>query len=86
MYVHWILPTVYRTGEQKTETRRGRNIDGTNEITTPDYKPVPNRWLVVRRIKDGTAKPAGKVPEYEGWVVESDRWAQIYASRDAKPR
>ncbi|KAA8897746.1 hypothetical protein FN846DRAFT_229229 [Sphaerosporella brunnea] len=82
VYVHWVLPTVYRTGETSEEESRKRRTGLTardpDEVTGPEYKPVPNRWLVVRRIKTGTMQPAdADVPEIEGWIVESDRLRDV---------
>jgi hypothetical protein len=85
VYVHWVLPTVYRTGETSDAASKRRRAGGTmkdpDEVTAPEYKPVPNRWLVVRRIKKGTMQPAdADVPEIEGWIVESDRYSHRFCS------
>jgi hypothetical protein len=46
------------------------NPDNTN----PVFREVPNRWLVVRRLKPGSYFPAdAPIPEFQGWIVESDR-------------
>ncbi|KAL9610371.1 MAG: hypothetical protein Q9167_004911 [Letrouitia subvulpina] len=44
------------------------------DYTTPDFRPVPNRWLVIRHINTTTVAPAGaKIPEFQSWIIESDR-------------
>jgi hypothetical protein len=43
------------------------------DSTNPVFREVPNRWLVVRRLKPGSYSPADAVPEFQGWIVESDR-------------
>jgi len=43
------------------------------DSTNPVFREVPNRWLVVRRLKPGSYSPADAIPEFSGWVIESDR-------------
>jgi hypothetical protein len=43
------------------------------DSTNPVFREVPNRWLIVRRLKPGSYSPADAIPEFQGWVVESDR-------------
>ncbi|KAF8511749.1 hypothetical protein JB92DRAFT_3117693 [Gautieria morchelliformis] len=68
VYLHWVLPNVYRTGEATMEDTSGAGNPA------PTFKAVPNRWLVIRQIKQGTHEPKEEVvEEFQGWVVESDR-------------
>jgi hypothetical protein len=52
---------------------------GDSKATDPDnthpvFREVPNRWLVVRRVKPDSLTPANApIPEFQGWIVESDR-------------
>jgi hypothetical protein len=83
VYVHWMLPRVYRSGMAATESGPdNRQKDGLPEPANPDnseknvpqFRLVPSRWLVIRRIHEGTAFPANSgIPELQAWVVESDR-------------
>ncbi|KAL8832472.1 MAG: hypothetical protein Q9191_000242 [Dirinaria sp. TL-2023a] len=48
------------------------------DYSTPDFRPVPNRWLVIRHINAASIAPAGtKIPEFQSWVIESDRLRNI---------
>lgn len=89
-YLHWSVPRVYRSGMAATpEAPDNSQHDG---ITPPDdsrssgdrdksaplFRQVPTRWLVVRRLHPGTAKPEdSEIPEVQAWVVESDRLRDI---------
>ncbi|GHG50755.1 hypothetical protein [Streptomyces griseocarneus] len=53
VYVRWELPQALRQGAVRTTGGRS------------EFPLVPNRWLVVRRVKDRPEQTAG-------WVVESD--------------
>ena len=73
VYLHWSLPRLYRTGSaaaKDTTNEDGKDITNAN----PAFRRVPNRWLVVRRLKySEPAIPLG----YTSWVVESDRLRMI---------
>jgi hypothetical protein len=89
VYLHWSLPRVYRAAVQnadstqaakdaaeKAETDPSKAAD----VSQPVYPPVPNRWLVVRKLStdpNSAAQPANKLPEFQTWVVESDRLQHI---------
>ncbi|KAF2465822.1 uncharacterized protein BDR25DRAFT_154377, partial [Lindgomyces ingoldianus] len=54
------------------------------DTTAPDFRPLPNRWLVTRRIdkgslgKEGVDYPNGlDIKDFESWVVESDALSNI---------
>ncbi|MGK5533930.1 hypothetical protein [Streptomyces sp. URMC 129] len=53
VYVRWMLPDALRHGQARTP-------DG-----PPQFPLVPNRWLVIRRVKDNKDHTTG-------WMVESD--------------
>ena len=71
VYIHWSLPRMYRAGvgagavhnDLPTKENRSQN---------PQYREVPNRWLVVRQLKNFSPSTATGVMEFDGWVVESD--------------
>jgi hypothetical protein len=92
VYVHWVLPPFYRLGTASTtedyvdEIPRGGSGEG-NQVpqgsvadpSVPIYRPVPNRWLVTRRIAPDYLPVAarGKIPEYESWIVQSDAMRKL---------
>ena len=78
VYLHWTLPRLYRAGSQYADsTKKASDPPATpqQDISQPVYPPVPNRWLVVRKLSNPL--PAGKLPEFQTWVVESDRVQHI---------
>ena len=39
----------------------------------PEFRPVPNRWLVIRRLKPGSYQPSNaKIDRIEAWIIQSD--------------
>ncbi|KAI5811787.1 hypothetical protein DFH27DRAFT_474694 [Peziza echinospora] len=91
VYLHWSLPRVYRSGmaaADEAPDNRGRDgipvTPGLDEDkvdrSAPQFRVVPTRWLVIRRLHPGTAVPPQaktKIPEIQAWVVESDRLRDI---------
>ncbi|KAH7110820.1 hypothetical protein B0J11DRAFT_473640, partial [Dendryphion nanum] len=82
VYLHWIVPRPYRSGnasspERKDEKRSSKSTAADNQNkddhTAPKLGEPPNRWLIIRRIDPNTAKPPGKIPKTQAWVIESDR-------------
>lgn len=71
VYLHWSLPRMYRAGvgagavklDLPTKENRSQN---------PDYRQVPNRWLVGRHLKSFSPSTATGLQEFDGWVIESD--------------
>jgi hypothetical protein len=58
------------------ESSGGNNVPTTS---SPAFPLVPNRWLVIRHLTKKVL-PSGQninVPDYEGWVIESDRLWKI---------
>jgi hypothetical protein len=87
VYLHWMLPRPYRGGSAATKSGTKSNLKGSlksegtptsptiPDHSTPDYPPVPNRWLVIRKL-DLTAAtvPANtSIEPVASWVIESDR-------------
>ncbi|KAH8163830.1 hypothetical protein CIB48_g4407 [Xylaria polymorpha] len=87
VYLHWIIPRPYRSGNASSlQKKKGEDTpsnpnaaagNGKDDPTAPKLREPPNRWLIVRRIDPKTAKPPGKVPRTEAWVIESDRIRNI---------
>jgi hypothetical protein len=80
VYLHWTLPRFYRTASQyadSTVPNSSEPVDDTTDRSQPVYRKVPNRWLIVRHLNLGNQAPAAKLPEYQTWVVESDRKRKI---------
>jgi hypothetical protein len=70
-----MLPRCYRTGTTGP-TGTGSDPNSYDPNAIPVFRRVPNRWLVVRRLT--SSAPAGNgLPEYQAWVVESDRVSRI---------
>lgn len=74
------------TGRKKAEAERRKaagfsNVPDTDfDPNVPDFRPVPNRWLIVRRlfldsVFPETARTA--VGEFKAWIIESDRLDNI---------
>ncbi|KAF8443357.1 hypothetical protein BGX38DRAFT_761779 [Terfezia claveryi] len=89
-YLHWSVPRVYRSGMAATPDAPDNSqhdgitppeddrASGDRDQSAPLFRQVPTRWLVVRRLHPGTAKPEGsEIPEVQAWVVESDRLRDI---------
>lgn len=87
VYLHWMIPRTYRAGTASTNSapdtqRGGKGLRAPKNENTdrsaPDFVPVPQRWLVIRRIDPATVKPEGaQIPEVQAWVIESDRRRSI---------
>lgn len=78
VYLHWSLPRLYRTASQYADSAKvdpSDPVDDTTDLAQPVYPKVPNRWLVVRRLSAQT--PARKLPDFQTWVMESDRKRRI---------
>ncbi|KAK0117084.1 hypothetical protein ONS96_012922 [Cadophora gregata f. sp. sojae] len=79
VYLHWSLSRGYRTGASAApETERHNPDNGTEASTSPNptFRLVPNRWLVVRILKEFLPADA-RIPKVDAWVVESDRLQTI---------
>ncbi|CAH0046897.1 unnamed protein product [Clonostachys solani] len=83
VYLHWMLPRLYRVGvaaagdgatldpgQEGLPPREGADTD----VSAPQFRAVPTRWLVIRRLKKSEPDFKGVgVPEYQAWVIESDK-------------
>lgn len=85
--LHWSLPRVFRWGTSATKSGKDRASTGVNATTPPEnmrdpqFKAPPNRWLVVRHVDQDSIYPKTEstksFPEFDAWVVESDRIRHI---------
>lgn len=73
VYLHWSLPRGYRAGTSAA-AGTGTGNNPANASAQPVFPTVPNRWLVVRFLKQPTN---ALLPDVEGWIVESDRLITI---------
>jgi hypothetical protein len=85
--IHWILPRFYRTSLSATQSpsnaNRKENLRNnlryepplTDDPDSPLYRSLPTRWVVVRHVTGGN-RPS-QLPEYEAFVVESDRLRRL---------
>ncbi|KAK4166869.1 hypothetical protein QBC43DRAFT_256573 [Cladorrhinum sp. PSN259] len=74
VYLHWTIPKLYRSGVASASQ------DNPDDQTAPSFPLVPNRWMVVRRLRDNTVEPPAastSIPSTEAWIVESDRRYRI---------
>jgi len=74
VYLHWSLPRLYRTARS---TAKAPAPGDKTDSTQPVFRKVPNRWLVVRHLDLKTADPPGRLPEYQSWIIESDKIRNI---------
>lgn len=78
IYLHWSLPRLYRAATQFADSTKpdpSLPKDSTTDRSQPVFPKVPNRYLVVRRLS--AQFPDKKLPEYQTWVIESDRKRKI---------
>lgn len=76
VYLHWSLPRLYRAATQFADSsKHGQNTDKGSDHSQPVFRKVPNRYLIVRRLAQ--QQPLQQLPEYQTWVVESDRKRKI---------
>lgn len=92
VYLHWTIPRAYRSGYSQAANPPRADSNSTPDQSTstskypestnpnPEFPRVPNRWLLVRIIRDFTpdpAKPNSKPDLVTAWVVESDKLRKI---------
>ncbi|KAK4152310.1 hypothetical protein C8A00DRAFT_35005 [Chaetomidium leptoderma] len=81
VYVHWILPQVYRTGLTSSDSvpeprrdherlRRGLpprdgNLTSGESSSTPEYLQTPTRWIVVRKLDVDSIEPPTAKPIFK---------------------
>ncbi|KAI1746877.1 hypothetical protein F4782DRAFT_523061 [Xylaria castorea] len=82
VYLHWMLPRVYRSGVAATGEgdvdREGEGLPASEDSSAPQFRSIPSRWLVIRRLRESVPdyKTIG-VHEYEAWVIESDKQRKL---------
>jgi hypothetical protein len=80
VYLHWTIPRGYRSGATtaanpfESATSKDKTSKTTNQ--NPVFPLVPNRWLVVRVLRDWEPKSAS-VDRASAWVIESDKITKI---------
>lgn len=92
VYVKWTLPPVYRSGaaavnaadpsqgyrDRKLQAGYPKPAPGNADPNAIQMRPVPNRWIVIRRLDMNTISPKGvKIPPVQAWLIESDRMRNI---------
>ena len=81
VYLHWVLPRAYRAGRTPKAATNGSSSGSTNDQASsqvPNYLLIPNRWFVIRRLRSSDPPPSQThIPEFQGWVVESNRVTRI---------
>lgn len=82
VYLHWMLPRVYRAGVAATGEGNidhgGEGLPESEDSSAPQFRSIPSRWLVIRRLRESV--PDYKtidVDEYEAWVIESDKQRKL---------
>lgn len=87
VYLHWSLPRGYRSGTSAADGAERYDPDDPalqpgadpnlkpkplDTSANPKFRLVPNRWLVVRKLKE-QSPPEANLPALDAWVIESDR-------------
>ena len=76
VYLHWSIPRGYRSGKAASKTpadpNNPQNRQAAQQAAQPTFQQVPDRWLVVRILRDHEPKTAN-VDTVTAWVVESNR-------------
>ncbi|MCJ1434525.1 hypothetical protein MMC27_003894 [Xylographa pallens] len=85
VYLHWILPQMYRLGATATPDPSS-SIDGSNDAPAPapTYPNTPNRWLIIRKLGPNASTTLPNplpskctVPAVDAWILESDTLQMI---------
>ncbi|KIX05658.1 uncharacterized protein Z518_03630 [Rhinocladiella mackenziei CBS 650.93] len=78
VYLHWSLPRCYRSGKIS-----GDNVPDTPpdeeqpDSSSPSFPVVPNRWLIVRRLASQESDDGTVLPEFQTWIIESNRKRKV---------
>jgi len=67
VHLQWSLPRLYRTA---TASDSATPSEDGKDRSQPVFRQIPNRWLVIRRLKNIPSHPGFK--EFQCWVIESD--------------
>jgi hypothetical protein len=81
-YVHWSLPRGYRAAVSSADSVNEGNqpSTGANLSSSPEFRLVPNRWLVFRQnVSTVPTAPTSRTqsPFGTAWIVESDRLWEV---------
>ncbi|EMD00389.1 hypothetical protein BAUCODRAFT_144067 [Baudoinia panamericana UAMH 10762] len=80
VYLHWTVPRGYRTGVSKDQPLADRNDatqqNASKEAAQPTFKQVPDRWLLVRILRNFEPKSA-KIEPVTAWIIESNRLSTL---------
>ena len=85
VYLHWSLPRCYRAALRAKENDRPSGVRPDTEaddLSTPQFPTVPNRWLVVRRLFSYLTDDGTTMPTHQTWVVERNRVRRIQDVED----
>jgi hypothetical protein len=80
VYLHWSLPRCYRAALKAKENDRPavtRSEEEEDDLSTPQFPTVPNRWLIARRLTAQRSDDGTVLPSFQSWVVESNRVRRI---------
>lgn len=75
--ISWSLPRLYRSATSATDSFRDLKKTNVNASQQPVFRPVPNRWLVIRVLRDCEPPEMLARMPFQGWVIESDRLWEI---------
>ena len=70
VHLSWSLPRLYRSAQASGKTTKPGQQSGDVPNPNPVFRPIPNRWLVIRHLKNW--KDENKLKEWQSWVLESD--------------
>ena len=81
VYLHWTIPRGYRSGasaaaKPEESVTSKEKASGQPAKQNPVFPLVPNRWLVVRVLRDFEPKTAS-IDRASAWVIESDKIRKI---------
>ncbi|KAF2257917.1 hypothetical protein CC78DRAFT_527127 [Lojkania enalia] len=80
IYLHWTLPRMYRAAqaqENQGKSHGERSDTQEDDLSTPQFPSVPNRWLVARRLNHQVSEDGKTLPQFQTWIVESNRVRRI---------
>ncbi|KAF1950576.1 hypothetical protein CC80DRAFT_496806 [Byssothecium circinans] len=79
IYLHWTIPRLYRSAKSQAAPPPSKDPKAPALAQTnpsPVFPRVPNRWLIVRILRDFTPRSA-KPDTAAAWVVESDKLRKV---------
>jgi hypothetical protein len=86
VYLHWSLPRCYRAAQKAQENpdrpQGVRSDTEADDLAVPKFPIVPNRWLIARRLIHQVSDDGTKLPDFQTWVVESNRVRKIQDVED----